>query len=82
MRGKILPRGRTDVCVRASRRERGIEGGREQAGWRTGGREGGQTCVCVCRRERGIEWGNEGRGGERIGGQGAREREGRRMANG
>ncbi len=52
----------------AGRREREIEGGREQAGWRTGGARG-RTDVCVCARAEG--------GGEDWGGQEAREREGR-----
>ena len=54
----------------AGRREREIEGGREQAGWRTGGARG-RTDVCVraSRRERGIE------GGGRIGGGRRQENE-------
>ena len=53
MRGKILPRGRTDVCVCA--REQKGEGDRRGA--RAGGMENGgargRTDVCVCAEGRG-----------------------------
>ena len=57
----------------AGRREREIEGGREQAGWRTGGARG-RTDVCVCAQkgegDRRGEGGLGGAGGKRTRGQG------------